>query len=74
MEGAIANLIDSLLSTYLFAMTLGVRFPFQLALVGAMCSVVSEIIPINIDDNLMIPVISASLLWLVSLGVPLFVL
>ncbi|MBI1861982.1 MAG: phosphatidate cytidylyltransferase [Deltaproteobacteria bacterium] len=71
VEGAIANFAVAFLATVLFAAATQLPHPWVLAIVGATCSVIAELAPLGIDDNLTIPVISGALLWCVAQFAPL---
>jgi len=74
LEGALANFAASLTVALLFGMFyLGLAFPrsLTLAFIGALVSVISELLPTRLDDNFTIPVLSCSLLYLVCLFFPI---
>jgi dolichol kinase len=67
-EGALANFAVSSLATLLVALLLFSLPPHRaivLALVGGLVSMIAELCPLPVDDNFSIPVISASLLYVV---------
>lgn len=75
VEGAAANLV----TTWLVVIAVGLwyfGFPidqaFRLACVGAVISMVVELLPFRLDDNFTIPVSSAILLTLVNRVLPLW--
>lgn len=75
VEGAVANFIVAFAVSYLVGTWLFVSpRPFLLGLIGGASSVIAELLPLKIDDNLTIPVVSGTLLWILSHYLPLFVL
>lgn len=75
LEGALANfastaLVTALMGTFYFHLTAGQTL--ILAIVGGLVSTTAELVPLKIDDNFTIPVISAILLTVVSLFLPFF--
>ncbi len=74
LEGALANFVATSIASFLAGQLyfqLTVRDSFILALVGGTVSMIAELVPLPIDDNLTIPVLSASLLTLVLAFLPL---
>ena len=75
VEGAAANFLASGVVTALAALFyfhLPVDRSLTLAIVGGVVSAVAELIPLPINDNFTIPVLSAMLLTLVTRALPLF--
>lgn len=75
LEGAAANLVCSGLAAFIFALAyLQMELPraIFLASIGAIASVVAELCPLPVDDNFTIPAVSATLLALVSVFLPIF--
>ncbi len=75
VEGMTANFLVTALASWLCgAFLLASPNPWLLALVGGVCSVIAEAIPLGVDDNLSIPVVSATLLLAASHYLPLLFL
>lgn len=71
-EGAAANAVLSVIATFIFALTymgLSVDKAGWLAVMGGVASTFAEILPLPIDDNFTIPVVSASLLYFLALPI-----
>ncbi len=69
LEGAIANGLISAGLSLLFV-SLYLKLPQEkwvvFSLFGSVVSLVSELSPLGLDDNLTIPIVSATLLWLLG--------
>lgn len=75
LEGAAANFLVCAMVTAILALSyfgLSLDRAALLALVGGCVAVVSELLPLPIDDNFTLPVVSAILLSALSLVIPLF--
>ncbi len=71
-EGAFANAFLSFVMTFVFALTymaLPLEKAVWLALVGGIASTFAELLPLPIDDNFTIPVVSASLLYVLAIPI-----
>ncbi len=75
LEGALANFFICFLGT-LFVTSVMWYYPFDrclvIALVGGLSSMIAECLPLSIDDNLTIPVVSSSILFLLQTWYSLF--
>lgn len=75
LEGSIANGIAAFVATALFGMFylgLSSSMTLRLSLLGALTSMVVELIPTPLDDNFTIPVGTALVLTAISSVIPLF--
>lgn len=74
IEGAMGNLLISGLASIVVSLAYGANFQKSLAigLVGGLVSMIAESLPLPIDDNLTVPVISGVLLSFTCTWVPLF--
>lgn len=66
IEGSLANFVTSFTATAIFLLLYGndTTYGFiPICLVGAAISMISEYLPLPIDDNFSIPVLSGVLLW-----------
>ncbi|MEO0110344.1 MAG: glycerol-3-phosphate acyltransferase [candidate division WOR-3 bacterium] len=63
MEGTFAHFLGSLLFGYLL-FTSGVALPIGLIFLGAGIGTLVELLPLNVDDNLSVPLLSGSILFL----------
>ncbi len=72
LEGALANAVLSVVTTFIFArtyMNLPADKAIWFAVMGGVASTLAEILPLPIDDNFTIPVVSASLLYFLALPI-----
>jgi diacylglycerol kinase (CTP) len=74
VEGAIGNFLISALASFVFALAYGAsnQRALTIALVGGLSSMIAECLPIPLDDNLTVPVISGLLLSVACTWIPLF--
>ena len=68
VEGVLACLLVCLAAASIWHYA-GLKAPLAVAIAGAVGAAIAEGIPIDIDDNLTIPILSGALMWLVSFAV-----
>jgi len=68
VEGVLACLLVCLGAAAIWYYA-GLRVPVAVAIAGAVGAAIAEGIPIDIDDNLTIPILSGALMWQVSFAV-----
>ena len=65
LEGTIAFVLAAILSGVLLNMTV-TQLPFSLLLIGAMVAAVVELLPLPLNDNLVIPMVSGGVIELIA--------
>jgi dolichol kinase len=66
LEGSLAGFISCLIVAYIVSILPDKNLPFRVALWGAVAATVVEALPIEVNDNVVIPILSATVMQLVK--------
>jgi glycerol-3-phosphate acyltransferase PlsY len=66
LEGSLAGLIGCLVVAYIVSILPEKNLPFQIALWGAVAAALVEALPIEVNDNVVVPILSAIVMQLVK--------
>ena len=66
LEGSLAGLIGCLLVAFIVSILPDKSLPFRIALWGALAATLVEALPIEVNDNVVVPILSATVMQLVK--------
>lgn len=70
LEGTLACLISCVLLAYFVPKLPGINLSFKVSLIGAITATIVEALPTEVNDNVVIPILSGAVMQLAKLIIP----